>query len=364
MTIRPPFGESAVFSVTFYPSTLFGMKALSVLLFLFLFLSLHQNSFAQRQLEVGISSGATFYHGDLGNEQGVQWGGVNPGMAITFRNFFNNKRGYATRSLTMETRLSWHRLGYDETKSVGGIVGQYLRNYGRGINFRTDLIGASAHLVLNAFENPFKPMAQQSIYGFFFVGVGVFYGQPKADLFYGAQSMDNRYYHWDDGSIRDQPESSGAGTVIGRDGDFETNLRDWNTEGQGISGENDKVQKPYSAWNIGIPMGFGIRVALSKRIKLSAEYSYYAFFTDYLDDVSENYATRDQIAASHPNDLQAQQMAAYISDPTNKGTNGEPGPPYTSPRGNPDMKDSFSYISVELSYSFKRKPKRRTFVSL
>lgn len=285
-------------------------------------------------------------------------------MAITFRNFFNNKRGYATRSITMETRLSWHRLGYDETKPVGGLEGKYLRNYGRGLSFRTDLIGASAHLVLNAFDNPFKPMAKQTIYGFFFVGVGVFYGQPRADLFRGSQNIDNRYHYWSDGTVRNQAESTGAGTIIERDGTFETNLREWNTEGQGIAGENGKVDKPYSAWNIGFPMGFGVRVALSKRVKFSAEYSYYAFLTDYLDDVSKSYTTYDQIAANFPNDPVAQELAAYISDPTNKGTNGEAGPPYTSARGNPDMKDSFSYISMEINYSFKRKPKRRTFVSL
>ncbi len=110
-------------------------------------------------------------------------------------------------------------------------------------------------------------------------------------------------------------------------------------------------------------MGFGIRYAISKRVLLSAEYAYYSFFTDYLDDVSGSYATNDEIEANFPNDPTNQELAAYISDPSGKGTNGEPGI-FTSRRGNPAIPDAFSYISVEVSYKFKRKPKRRVFVSL
>lgn len=318
----------------------------------------------QRSMEIGLSTGPTFYHGDLGNENGIQWGGVRPGMAITVRNFLNNPKRYATRTFSMEGRLSWHRLGYDETKPIGDIRGAQLQNYGRGLNFRTDLYGASAHLVLNAYREAHQPMSRQKFFAFFYIGVGIFYGQPKADLFNGSQDMANRYHQWSDGTIRDQAESTGAGNVIERDGHFETNLSQWNTEGQNARGEQGNVQKRYSPWNIGIPMGFGIRYAISKKIILSSEYAFYSFFTDYLDDVSASYATRDQIAANFPNDLSMQQMAAYISDPTGKGTNGEAGPPYTSARGNPGTPDSFSYISVEVAYRFRRKLARRSFVSL
>jgi hypothetical protein len=36
----------------------------------------------------------------------------------------------------------------------------------------------------------------------------------------------------------------------------------------------------------------------------------------------------------------------------------------TSRRGNPGLLDSFSYISLEVSYKFKRKPTRRSHASL
>ncbi len=320
-------------------------------------------TFGQRSIEVGLSTGPTFYHGDLGNENGIQWGGVNPGMAITIRNFLNNPKRYATRTFSVEGRLSWHRLAYDEIKPIGGLRGTQLQNYGRGLSFRNDLFGASAHLVLNAYKEPFQPMAKQRFFAFFFVGVGVFYGQPKADLFNGSQDMANRYHYWDDGTIRDQPESSGAGNIIGRDGKFETTLSEWYTEGQGAQGELGGIQKPISPWNIGFPMGFGIRYAISKRVLFSAEFAYYSFLTDYLDDVSTSYASSDQIAANFPNDVAMQELAAYVSDPTGNGTNGEPGP-YTSPRGDPGSPDAFSYINVEMSYKFKRKRKRTVFVRL
>ena len=43
---------------------------------------------------------------------------------------------------------------------------------------------------------------------FFYAGVGVYYAEPKADLFQGAVDINNRYYFWNDGTTRDAPESS------------------------------------------------------------------------------------------------------------------------------------------------------------
>lgn len=318
---------------------------------------------AQRNLEVGISGGLTHFYGDLGNLDGpVQWNSTRPGFAITFRDFLNNKKRYVTRALTMETRLSWHRIGYDERQMIAGKDVSELRNYKRGLSFRNDLVGLSTHLVLNAYREPYQPLFQQRFFAYFYVGIGVFYGRPKADLFRGDPALGNMYYSWEDGTLRDLPRGEEGAQVVELDGDYETDLYSYMTQAAPGGGESTTLTN-YSPWHIGIPLGAGIRYMVTKKISLGMEFAYYSFFTDQLDNVSERYATYDEIAQAYPDDLDAQYLARYVSDPTGWGTDGTTGR-RTSRRGNPGLLDAYSYLSFEVSYKFKRRPGRRSYVSL
>lgn len=316
---------------------------------------------AQRNLEVGIQSGITHYSGDLGNWDGpVQWNALRPGMSITFRDYLNNPNRYITRALTTETRIGWYRIGYNEAAPTGGKSGTELRNYRRGLNFRNDLVGMSQHLVLNMYREPFQPLYQQRFFAYAYVGVGIFYGRPKADLFRGAPHLDNRYYFWEDGTIRDKPRGEEGANVIEQDGKYETDLYSWILEGTKGGREAHALDKAPSPWHIGIPMGFGMRYMVTKRLSIGAEFSYYTFFTDMLDGVSDRYATYAEIGQAY-SDSTTQYMARYISDPTGWGTNGEESV-FTSRRGNPALADAFSYVMLEVSWTFKRHPARRVFV--
>ena len=318
----------------------------------------------QRNLEVGVSGGVTQFYGDLGNLNGaVQWNSTRPGMAITFRDFLNNKKRYVTRALTMETRLSWHRIGYDERQMIEGKDVTELRNYKRGLSFRNDIYGLSTHLVLNAYREPYQPLFQQRFFMFFYVGIGVYYGKPKADLFRGDAAEGNEYYSWADGTLRDKPRDSPDAQVVELDGDYETDLYSWMTQSAPGGGETNSITR-YSPWHIGIPMGVGIRYMVTKEVSVGMEFSYYTFFSDQLDNVSERYAGYNEIAAAYPDDPAKQNLARYISDPTGWGTDGDPNSKYTSRRGNPALYDAFTYLSFEVSYKFKRRPGRRSFVSL
>jgi hypothetical protein len=315
----------------------------------------------QRNLEVGLSSGATLFHGDLGNYDGpVQWNSVRPGMQVTFRDFLNNKKRYVTRSLTTEARLSWFRVGYDETAMISGMGVRDLRNYRRGLSFRNDLLGASGHLVLNAYREPYQPLFYQRFFMYFQVGIGVYHGRPKADLFRGDIDLANRYYWWGDGTVRDAPRGTPDANIIERDGKYETDLYDWVTESSVGSDGVGRSRRP-SPWHVAVPMGFGIRYMITKQISIGAEFSYYMFTNDMVDNVSDRYATWDEIQRAYPNDPVRQELAAYISDPTGWGSDGTESI-RTSPRGNPGLLDSFSYINFEVSYKFKRKPGRRSYV--
>lgn len=324
--------------------------------------SLLTPTLGQRNLEVGVSSGVTHYYGDLGNWQGgVQWNSIRPGMAITFRDFLNNPKRYVTRALTAEARVSWHRIGYDESQATGGLSGLDLRNFRRGLNFRNDLFGVSGHMVLNMYREPYTPLFKQRFFAYAYIGLGIYYGRPKGDLFRGSQDMANRYHVWDDGTIRTAPQGDPNAQITEHDGDYETDLYDWVTEGSG-NGESAQVGRPPSPWHVGVPMGIGLRYMVTKEVSVGMEFSYYTFFSDMLDNVSERYATYAEIGKAYP-DSARQYMARYISDPTGWGTNGEIGK-YTSRRGNPGLPDAFSYFMFEVSYKFKRTPSKRSFVSL
>ena len=310
---------------------------------------------AQRYADVGLGTGAVNYVGDLANEQYVPYSSLNTGVQLTFRNFLNNtsRSRMLYKPFSMEIRLSWQRMQYDETEPLHGKTGMELRNYLRGLSFRNDLFGFAVNFTYTFYRNHNLSLYRQKWAPFVFVGVGTYLGTPKADLFRGEQDMANRYFFWTDGTIRDAAQSSGHGNIIERDGEYETNLNEWSTEGLGYDKEIHR-REPYDNCNIGIPLGFGVRYGLSKTLTLSAEFQYVYVLNDYIDDASERYATYDELSAAFPNDPAKLEMAKYISDPTGRGTNGEIGPA-TSPRGNPHLNDAFTFISVELAYKIQWK---------
>lgn len=315
--------------------------------------------------DLALSQGVTHFSGDLGNFDGaIQWNGFRPGTAITYRNFLNNKKRYVTRAIDLEARLAWYRLGYDETQAIGDQQGNKLKNYGRGLSFRNDLFGASGHFVLNAYREPYTPLFQQKFFMFFYTGIGVYYGRPKADLFNGDIDINNRYHFWSDGTVRNISEDNEdglQGQVIEKDGVYETDLYSWSTEGENGPAEGANTSVKNTPWHIGVPFGFGIRYMLTKQLKVGFEYSYISFFSDRLDDVSGRYVTDEELNQLFPNDPEKQELARYISDPTDRGTNGDIGV-YTSRRGNPGLPDAFTYAAFDVTYTFKKRPARRSFV--
>jgi len=326
-------------------------------------LALSCSGFAQRNIEIGVASGITHYYGDLGNIDGpVQWNSARPGMQITVRDFLNNKKRYITRSLTTEARLSWFRIGYDETAPMRNVPTTELKNFRRGLSFRNDLLGASGHLVLNAYREPYTPLFQQRFFMFFHLGVGVYYGRPRADLFNGDIEPENRYYFWEDGTIRDAPRGTPGAAIVERDGKFETDLGSWLTETSRNNTDLGKA-RTFKSWHMAVPLGAGLRYMLTKQLSIGIEYCYMMFMTDQLDDVSDLYATHEQIDALYETERE-RTLARYISDPTGWGTVGNNEDFKTSRRGNPGLLDSFSYLNLEVSYKFKRRPGRRTYMRL
>ncbi len=62
-------------------------------------------------------------------------------------------------------------------------------------------------------------------------------------------------------------------------------LRDYATEGQGLSGYDE----PYKLFQMSIPVGGGVKYIINDKFNLSLELGVRGTFTDYLDDVSHRY---------------------------------------------------------------------------
>lgn len=314
-------------------------------------------STGQRTADIGLSMGVVNYMGDLGNEKYFPFSSASTGAEVTLRNFLGSQKNARSlyRPFDLQLRLSWHRLQYDETAPLGKKQGAELRNYFRGINFRNDLFGTEVGVTYNFYPNKLTPLWKPKISFFVMAGIGAYFGKPKSDLFNGDIAPENKYYFWKDGTTRDAPENkAGIGNVIKKDGEYETSLHDWWTEGQGYNKEIHSKQ-PYDLCNVGFPLGAGIRYIFNKQFTVTAEFNYFYFLTDYLDDVSDEYATFDELKSTFQDPVQYD-LARYISDPTGKGTAGYPGPA-TSPRGNPGQSDSFTYVGFEAAYKFTWKKK-------
>ena len=65
-------------------------------------------------------------------------------------------------------------------------------------------------------------------------------------------------------------------------------LQPLGTEGQGTTAYPDRT--PYKLTSWAIPFGAGIKLSLTKTVSIGLEWSFHKTFTDYLDDVSGQYA--------------------------------------------------------------------------
>jgi len=311
---------------------------------------------SQSNWEWFVGGGSTVYFGDLGNEELVPVSGMQYGASAGIRkNFFLSGPHVEKVSMFACTaQIDWLRIGYDETKPLwNGKHGNELKNFYRGLNFRNDLVGAEMRFIYNLDPWPHQPYSTHKFSLYFFAGPGVFRSNPRADLFRGSMDMNNRYYYWTDGTLRDAPQESGQGNIVKRDGKYETALRDWYTEGQADRPLTGQVRQ-YGMYQIGFPHGGGMKLQLGPNSSVLLEACFFDFpFTDYLDDASNRYATYDEIAANFPNDPTKQELAKYIADPSGFGSDGENGK-YSSPRGNPNKFDWINYMNLQFSFGINR----------
>jgi hypothetical protein len=97
---------------------------------------------------------------------------------------------------------------------------------------------------------------------------------------------------------------------------------------------------PYGKATFIMPLGFGMRIGLTKDIRLGFEATCFKTFTDYMDDVSTFYPEIGVLTDP---------AAAYLSNPSNSPELFLPG----SRRGDLNQKDAYYRLSASLIFNLK-----------
>lgn len=266
------------------------MKKYLVILVTFL---ITMSAYGQRN-EVGISGSGMYYIGDLNPYYHFYF--TRPGGGLYYR---YNYRDY------LSVRLFGN---YGSVRAADSLLNYYPE---RKLHFRSQILEVGVVAEINYYK--FRPGTIKHFFSpYLFLGINWFYFNPQAK--YNDEWVD---------------------------------LQPMGTEGQGTTFYPDR--KPYSLNSFAIPMGIGVKIALSETFVCHIEWGMRYTLTDYIDDVSTTYPDPLVLAS------QIDPIAPYLSDP-NLLNHTELNSSNTDKwRGDPSTNDWYSVINVGLSFRFKNK---------
>ena len=200
-----------------------------------------------------------------------------------------------TEQLSARANVNFGTVSADDKKSTN------IHILERNLNFTTNItdihLGLEYDLV-NIYEHGFAP--------YIFAGVSVFTFNP-----YTHDSLGQKVY-----------------------------LQPLGTEGQGFY----NGRKKYDLTQLAIPLGGGVKIAMSDNFTIGVEVGFRKLFTDYIDDLSMSYADQNQLLAN--NGPKAVELA-FRGDELNKGLKY---PPINTIRGNPKSKDWYYFSGITLAF--------------
>jgi len=208
---------------------------------------------SKKYISFGGGFGASNYFGDLAPRS--RRGSFDFSKTRTYFTGFYLHRIHP--NITLRGALSWIRLRGDDY-SVADISsptndekGRFIRN----LNFRNDIFEVSCVGIFELFPTDRGYLRRNFLNPYGILGLSFFHHNPV-----------------------------GKTPVIKGETNEWVDLQPLGTEGQntGVPG----TPQPYSLWQIGVPLGLGIRYRLADKWDLSFEFCYRFVFTDYLDDVS------------------------------------------------------------------------------
>lgn len=243
------------------------MKNIFTISFLFLVLLVaavpeaEAQRFNRRNLysSVGVSLNAMNYFGDVTPEAdftSLRLNSTRPSVSVHYTKKFSTR-------ISGRGTFSWGRITGDDSKSASPDESENEPRYKRNLSFRNDIKELSLIGIVDIFENRRTYLRRPDFSPYVFAGVAVFHHNPKA--FY-------------DGGNSDINIASGW---------YE--LQPLGTEGQYIGNGNPE---PYSRVQFAIPFGAGVKYKIARRWDIGFEITWRKTFTDYLDDVSTDYADK------------------------------------------------------------------------
>jgi hypothetical protein len=287
------------------------------ILSLFVIITSTQTLKAQYAWDFGVNAGIANYLGEIGGGAGeardwildlkLEQSRWNPGVFVRYRldydfaitTSFNYLRLQGADSLSLNPNRFTRNLSFKNDVLELAVVGEYYF-------FNQPDVGRTGRYLLD-----FKAY----LYG----GAGVFYNNPKANL-------DGQTYA----------------------------LQPLNTE---------NLEKPYSRFQVAVPMGFGFYYTFSRIHRFGFNLGYRLTFTDYIDDASSFYPDPDLLESDIARSL-SNRTAEVQENPLAQTLDDGGAPIYLffkkgGIRGNPKTNDS--YVSANLTYSYVLRGKPSSF---
>ena len=206
---------------------------------------------------IGLSLGTTSYYGDLANNN----------LKVPFYYRYGIQVN-VERDIFKATRLCLNFFG-------GNLYGDE-KTDSRTLNFKSSILAPQLGLSFNFLHWAQKGKLSNHFATYLFVGVEALFFSTTGDL---KNSANETYYYWDDGSIRNLPEtyeSQDKATIIKRDNKYETNYRNLDIDNVG------KVPQ----FGFAVPLGLSAEFKFNNGIAIRAGAVYHYTFTDYLDNIT------------------------------------------------------------------------------
>lgn len=300
------------------------------------------------------------YLGDIAPK--ASWGStslgfVRPGFSLSYGYRFGPR-------YTVMASLSSGRLQSDDfnVSDPNGDNSKY--RYIRNSSFRNDIWELSTVAILDLFKNEGAYLSRVKLTPYFIGGLAVFHHNPRAKV--PAEYV--------------LPANT-APTAFSNAGEWVA-LQPLGTEGQYANLDPSDANfgiKPYSLWQLSIPIGIGVRYRLTDVFDVSVDISARILFTDYIDDISKNYVdlgvfdsdlaramsnrSRDPLSANGETRNATWTTTTYIG---RDGVEyeiirgfGEEGP--TNNRGGSSINDMYFVTSFRIAYIIGAKYKRAKF---
>jgi Domain of unknown function (DUF6089) len=285
---------------------------------------------------VGVTVSSLNYYGDLSPKTGIYSSNISytrPAVGITFAHRFGPR--YTLTGQFMYGTLK----GSDNASADQGDTESGVYRYQRNLSFRNRIKELSAVASFDLFENDATYISRVKWTPYAFLGLSAFLHNPQGLV----------------------PATDLNGNPLAQAGDW-VDLQPLGTEGQKatlLPTDANAGSSDYKKLQVAIPMGIGARFRLNEVLDFSVEFGFRYLFTDYIDDVSQNYV---DLGVFGNNEL-AKTMSYRsneVATPTYTYT-GRDGEDYSvvpgygseqvnNIRGNEDNRDIFMVTTFKLGY--------------